>query len=80
MQAYLLGQNDNEFKSITKSISAIMFLATPHRGSNLADSLSKILKVCFSSKQYVADLRRDSPMLENLNEEFRHVSHVFGLL
>lgn len=51
-----------------------MFIATPHRGSNLAESLGKILKVCFSSKQYVADLRRDSPMLESLNEEFRHIA------
>ena len=73
-KAYLLGQNDPEYKDITKSIASIIFLSTPHRGSNLAAVLHSILEVSFASKHYVADLKRDSSTLEALNEEFRHIA------
>ncbi len=73
-KAYLLGQNDPEYKDITKSIASIIFLSTPHRGSNLAAVLHSILEVSFASKHYVTDLKRDSSMLEALNEEFRHIA------
>ena len=73
-KAYLLGQNDPEYKPIIKSIESIIFLSTPHRGSNLAAVLHNILEVSFASKQYVTDLKRDSSMLEALNEEFRHIA------
>ena len=71
-KAYLLGQTDPEYKRIIKSIRSIIFLSTPHRGSNLAGVLDRILEVSFASRQYVADLKKDSSMLEGLNEEFRH--------
>ena len=73
-KAYLLGKNDPEYKHITKSIASIIFLSTPHRGSNLAAVLHSILEVSFASKQYVTDLKRDSSILEALNEEFRHIA------
>lgn len=73
-KAYLLGQNDPEYKPIIKSMESIIFLSTPHRGSNLAAVLDSILQVSFASKQYVTDLKRDSSMLEALNEEFRHIA------
>lgn len=74
-KAYLLGQNDENYQGITKSISAIVFLGTPHRGTNLADLLNKILFVSFQSpKNFIMDLNRSSPALEELNEQFRHVA------
>lgn len=73
-KAFLLGQNDPEYKPIIKSIASLIFLSTPHRGSNLAAVLQSILQVTFASKQYVTDLKRDSSMLEALNEEFRHIA------
>jgi predicted Ser/Thr protein kinase len=74
LQAYLLGQSDAEYQHIAKAVSSIIFLATPHRGSNLAELLDSILQVTFHPKQYVTDLKSHSPMLESLNEEFRHVA------
>ena len=73
-KAYLLGQNDPEYKRIIKSIGSIIFLSTPHRGSKLAGVLDRILAVSFASKKYVGNLKKDASMLEGLNEEFRHIA------
>lgn len=76
-QAYILGQNNPDHAHIVKSISAILFLATPHRGSDLTDTLKKIISVSlpfFPAKQYVAELKRNSPTLEGINEEFRNIA------
>ncbi|CAI6336638.1 unnamed protein product [Periconia digitata] len=76
-QAYVLGQHDPNYAEIVKTISAIIFLATPHRGSNLAKILGRILTVStfnHNPKQYVADLKNGSPLIEALNEQFRHLA------
>ncbi|KAK7697346.1 hypothetical protein SLS64_013644 [Diaporthe eres] len=52
--AYIQGQNDPEYESIIKAITAITFLATPHRGTALAQTLNRILdSVMLNSKQNV---------------------------
>jgi len=63
-------------------VSSILFLATPHRGSNLAELLNKILQVSFihTPKQYITDLNRNSPALESMNDEFRHVARVLKIV
>lgn len=49
-----------------------MFLATPHRGSGLADVLSKFLSISLHSpKDYIGDLVRNSPRISDINEQFR---------
>lgn len=72
------GQNDPEYEAIIKSISAITFLATPHRGTTLAQTLNRILDsvpvMLTNSKQYVADLGKNSLTLQKLNEQFRHIA------
>ncbi|KAK3941809.1 NACHT and WD domain protein [Diplogelasinospora grovesii] len=75
-EAYLHGQNNPEHESIIKSITAITFLATPHRGTNLAKILNRILQsaVVTGPKQYITDLSRNSPALQKLNEQFRHIA------
>lgn len=62
-------------------MSSILFLATPHRGSNLAELLNKILQVSFTHtpKQYITDLSRNSSTLESINDEFRHVARVLKI-
>ncbi|KAI4660544.1 uncharacterized protein J4E78_005247 [Alternaria triticimaculans] len=73
-KAYILGQSDDEYSEIVKSINAIIFLSTPHRGSNMAELLNRVLSASllrFSPKQYVADLQKNSPALEDINEQFR---------
>lgn len=70
------GQNDPEYESIVKAISAITFLATPHRGTHLAQTLNRILQstMVTNSKQYIADLAKNSFTLQKLNEQFRHIA------
>ena len=73
-KAYILGHGDDEYSEMVKSINAIIFLSTPHRGSNLAELLNRILSTSllrFSPKQYVADLQKNSAALEEINEQFR---------
>lgn len=63
------------------STKAVVFLATPHRGSDLAPYLNRLLSVGFgsSSKQYVAELHGPSNFLRNVNEQFRHVAHKLDI-
>ncbi|MBE3049848.1 hypothetical protein IMZ48_46600 [Candidatus Bathyarchaeota archaeon] len=72
----MLGQNDPTYKDIIKSISAIIFLSTPHRGTNLAEVLNRILQVSFfaSPMQFISELATGSQTLQKLNEQFRHVA------
>ncbi|GAW17446.1 hypothetical protein ANO14919_069030 [Xylariales sp. No.14919] len=75
-EAYIQGQNDPEYEAIVRAITAIAFLATPHRGTNLAETLNRILQsvILTNSKQYVAELARNSFTLQKLNEQFRHIA------
>jgi hypothetical protein len=75
-KAYMQGQNDPEYEAIIKAITAITFLATPHRGTNLAETLNRILQstIISNSKQYISDLAKNSFTLQKLNEQFRHIA------
>ncbi|KAL8827684.1 MAG: hypothetical protein Q9170_006915, partial [Blastenia crenularia] len=74
-KACLLGQNDEHYKALAESISAIIFLSTPHRGSNLAEILNRILAASFqSARNFITDLNRSSTALEEINEQFRHIA------
>ena len=70
------GQNDPNYETIIQAICAITFLATPHRGTNLAELLDRILRSAFvtNSKQYISDLAKNSFTLQRLNEQFRHIA------
>ena len=74
-KACVLGQNDEHYKALVRSISAIIFLSTPHRGSNLAEILNRILVASFqSARNFITDLNRSSMALEEINEQFRHIA------
>ena len=76
-QAYIFGQNDDNYREIITATQAILFLSTPHRGTNLAEALNRILSVSMfnhTPKQYIAELKRNSPALEDINEQFRHIA------
>ena len=70
------GQYDPEYKAIVDAISAIVFLSTPHRGTNLAETLNRILQVSIisSSKQFISELSTNSYTMQKLNEQFRHIA------
>jgi hypothetical protein len=75
------GLYDPEYKSIVSSVMSIIFLATPHRGSDFAGTLNKVLKATMikAPKQFIHDLGKNSPTLLKLNEEFRHFAPTIGL-
>src|SRR5271154_3567559 len=48
------------------------FLATPHRGSDMARALTNILKVTYGPKLFVSEIERNSTSIAAINETFRH--------
>ncbi|OHF02107.1 NACHT and WD domain-containing protein [Colletotrichum orchidophilum] len=81
-EAYLQGQNDPMFEHIIEQISSIVFLSTPHRGTNLAGILNKVLQVSFgaSSRPFITELVAGSSMLEKVNENFRQVARKLQIV
>ncbi|KAL8848384.1 MAG: hypothetical protein Q9221_006583 [Calogaya cf. arnoldii] len=83
-KAHILGRNDEQYKQCIGATSAVLFLSTPHRGTNLAELLNRILAVSVfnhSPKQYIAELRQNSPALQDINEQFRNIApqlHLFS--
>lgn len=71
-QAYILGSQDPQYQDILKTVCGIVFLATPHFGSSLAEILNRFLHVSFqSAKQYVNDLGKDSARIGDINDQFK---------
>lgn len=71
-----------QYKDIRHSVSGVIFMGTPHRGSdmaNTADILTKLINVASLGlasaavkTQLVANLKTDCEMLVDLSEGFRH--------
>ena len=69
-KALILARQIEEFTSIARRVQTIFFLATPHRGSDLAQLLSRILHVTSGARPYVNDLHRNSLATQSINDEF----------
>lgn len=78
-QAYILACQDPAFKDIASRFHSMYFLATPHRGADLARTLGNILKVTYGQKQYVNELEPTSGLLFRINDSFRHHSKSLQL-
>ncbi|KAJ9639626.1 hypothetical protein H2204_003696 [Knufia peltigerae] len=82
-KAFILGQHDEHYRDLIQAISALVFLSTPHRGSNLAEALNKILSACIltlAPKEYVSELRINSPTLQEINEQFRNLAPKLSIV
>ncbi|KAH8881349.1 hypothetical protein GQ53DRAFT_848361 [Thozetella sp. PMI_491] len=81
-EACIKGSGRPQFKPIIDAVEAIVFLATPHRGAQVAQLLNKILQsvIITNTKQYVSDLLPTSSVLENQAESFRHIAHKFKIM
>ncbi|EJT80596.1 NACHT and WD domain-containing protein [Gaeumannomyces tritici R3-111a-1] len=80
-KAYTMGKHDDQYAGLVSRIKAILFLATPHRGSQYAKILNTILSttpLATSSKAYIAGLDMQSDTIQDINEAFRQ--HSDGLL
>lgn len=76
-KAFILGHEIPELTSLVQRTCSIFFLATPHQGSDLAQTLGRILSLAPGSRPFVQDLSPYSPVLESINEEFpRYCSNL----
>ena len=73
-KTYMLAKYDATYETLANRFHTIYFLATPHRGSNLAKPLNNILQIAYSPRAYVADLERSSLAIQSINDEFRQCS------
>jgi hypothetical protein len=73
-KAYILAHQDPTAADFAGRVHSIFFLATPHRGSNLAAILDRMLGVAWGKKPYVTDLAPNSAALTVINDAFRHVA------
>ncbi|KAK8036164.1 hypothetical protein PG993_008778 [Apiospora rasikravindrae] len=74
-KAFIHGLLNNDFRDMMAMVKSVLFLATPHRGADLAETLNKVLTSSIfghSPKDYVSELARRSPTINELNESFRH--------
>jgi len=63
--------NSDNYWNLYQNIKGIMFLGTPHHGSDLANVLKNILSVTFSSKDFVKQLKPNSDAIAHINRLFR---------
>ncbi|KAL8790816.1 MAG: hypothetical protein Q9213_000440 [Squamulea squamosa] len=78
-RAYILAQQKEDFASTARRIQAIFFLATPHRGADLAQLLTKILNITSGQRPFVTDLHRNSLATQSINDEFPQYSQDLQL-
>ncbi|KAJ5958775.1 NACHT and WD domain protein [Penicillium vulpinum] len=74
-KAYIIGKTDDQYSDMISQTYGIVFLGTPHRGSNLAHILNNVLRTIpiTSTKIYVSELERGSTSLADINEQFRNM-------
>ncbi|KAI1754650.1 hypothetical protein F4782DRAFT_539058 [Xylaria castorea] len=74
-KAFIQGQLNQEYRQLMSNIKSVLFLATPHRGTDLAKTLNRVLSSSVfghTSKDYVTELTRNSITINELNDSFRH--------
>lgn len=74
-KAYTLGKHDKRFAALISNVMGIIFLATPHRGSQYAKTLTNILAAApiqAPPKSYITALQLQSPAIQDINEVFGH--------
>lgn len=69
-KAYILARQFQEFEPLAHKVSTIFFLATPHRGADLAQLLTRVLSVASGARPFVTDLHRNSLATQSINDEF----------
>lgn len=71
-------------RDLADRIRSIFFLATPHRGSDYAAVLNRILKVsglagAASSRDYIHDLTKGSASTRTINEDFAQYAKTLSI-
>ncbi|KAI1300890.1 NACHT and WD domain protein [Xylaria venustula] len=74
-KAYILAHQNSAKHQLAERIRCIFFLATPHKGSEYASVLNRILKISgitgiTSSREYITELTKGSISAQLINEDF----------
>lgn len=73
-KACILSRENPAFLELGPRIHSIFFLATPHRGSDLAQILNNMLRALpTGNKPFLGSLEAGSETINSLNDQFRHV-------
>ncbi|KAK3935808.1 hypothetical protein QBC46DRAFT_322718 [Diplogelasinospora grovesii] len=72
-KAYILGHREPEFKPVVERVCSIFFLATPHQGAAIAQTLARLLTLVPGARPFVHDLLPQSPLLQSINEDFPRI-------
>ncbi|KAI0406840.1 NACHT and WD domain protein [Xylaria palmicola] len=81
-KAYILAHQDQAHHQLAERIRSIFFLATPHKGSELAPVLNRILKISgVSPREYINELYQGSISAQLINDDFRRFAtslHIYS--
>lgn len=69
-RAFIVAKQKEEFSGLADRIKTMVFLATPHRGADLAQLLTRMLTLSSGSRPFVKDLHRSSLATQSINDEF----------
>jgi WD40 repeat protein len=69
-KAFILGHHNKAFETLVNRVRAIFFLAVPHQGADIANTLSRILALVPGSRPFVQDLFPQSPAIQSINDDF----------
>lgn len=79
-KAYILAKRDPIYHGLSDRFNTLFFIATPHRGADSAQLLSNLLRAAsLGNHSYLTDLRKNSPSIESINDEFRHIHDRLSL-
>ena len=71
-QAIVEAYNNERYTPLYNAIKGVVFLGTPHQGSDLAGSLDFVLFASFSSRPFVKQLNPNSDAIAAINNSFSH--------
>lgn len=85
LQALVEAKINPKFQNLRTSVAAIFFLGTPHQGSEVADYASVLASITHAVTGKIRSdalkiLKRKSPILQELTQQFRHDSGNFKIL
>ncbi|KAK4214683.1 NACHT and WD domain protein [Rhypophila decipiens] len=79
-KALISAHRDEKDQALRKRIRSIVFLATPHRGSNLGSVLKNIMAVSRIPKPFLADVASKSLSAQHINDQFTRCTDGLSIM
>ena len=70
IQAIIDAFNNSRSSRICENVKSILFMGTPHRGSDLSLTLANILGMMFVKKVFINELRPNCETITEINHQF----------